>query len=168
MDIASTRDLVQVRKRLQRAGDGRTGRRARRRLVTATPTVVRRVQTAARAVEVGSSRGGTARPNTSTNLRGRIADAVKHVASADGVVIYIAGWQVGRNGSRLAQYLDTEDLPRWRVPVFASAARIEAGTVSWVTQTGQPYFYITIRAADDHYERALEGVMAKIVREICA
>jgi hypothetical protein len=168
MDMASTRDLVQVRKRLQRAGDGRTGRRARRRLVTASPTVVRRVQTAVRAVEVGSSRGGTARPDTSTNLRARIAAAIEHQGTADGVTIYVAGWQLGRNGSRLAQYLDTEDLPRWRHPVFASAARVESGAVRWVTQTGSPYFYVTIRAADGHYEQALDGVMAKIVREICS
>lgn len=168
LDVGGLRDLRQVRRKLQRASDGRVGTRARKRLVTATPAVVRRVQTAVRAVEVGSTRGGTAHPDRSTDLRGRVAAATAHSPIPTGVAIYIEGWKLGVSGSRLAQYLDTEDLPRWRHPVFETAARAAADKVAWVTQTGQPYFYVTIRAADTHYEAAIDAAMAAIAREICS
>lgn len=168
MDVSGLRELRQLSRKLQRAADGRVGTQARRRLVTATPTVVRRVQTAVRAVEVGSTRGGTAHPDRSTNLRGRVAAATESSPTPTGVAIFIAGWKLGVSGSRLAQYLDTEDLPRWRHPVFETATRAAADKVQWVTQTGQPYFYVTIRAAEPHYEAAVEAAMAAIAREICS
>jgi hypothetical protein len=168
MDVADTRELTQLARKLRRAGDGRTGTLARRRLVTATPAVVRRVQSAVRAVEVGSTRGGVAYPDRSTNLRGRVAAATEHAPIAIGVAIYVAGWKLGVNGTRLAQYLDTEDLPRWKVPVFRTEARVAADKVKWVQQTGQPYFYVTIRAAEPRYEAAVEAAMATIAREICS
>lgn len=164
MGVGDTRELRQVARRLRNAADGRIGSRARRKLVVATPTVVRRAQTAVRGVEVTSSRGGAARPNTSTALRARVAAATEHAPIPIGVAIYIAGWRLGVQGTRLAQYLDTEDLPRWRHPVFGRRERPQ----DWQTQTGQPYFYVTIRAAQPHYEAAVDAAMAAIIREICA
>lgn len=161
VDVEGSRELKQLAKKLRRAAGGRPGRLAGQKIVAATPAVKRRVQTAVRSVEVGSTRGGTARPDSSTALRARAAAAVEHSPSGTGATIFVAGWKLGVNGTRLAQYLDTEDLPRWRHPVFGHTTR-------WVTQTGQPWFYVTIRAADEHYANAVDAAGDIIVREICS
>jgi hypothetical protein len=159
--IDSTREMKQVVRRLERASGGRLGRKASRNLVQASRPVRRAIQTAVRAVEVGSSRGGTARPDTSTNLRGRIAAAVNGAAISNGVALFIEGWQLGVNGSRLAQYLDTEDLPRWRYPVFGRRS------APWQTNVGQPYFYVTIRGSEPRFRDAVEAAVDDIAEEIC-
>ena len=164
MSVQSTRELKQVSRRLKRAGDGRIQRRAGRKLVTASKPVNRQIQAAVRAVEVGSSKGGTAPPDRSTNLRGRIAAAVDSAARAGGVVIFVRGFMIGRNGSKLAQYVDTEDEPRWRHPTFGR----RNGPNDWQTNVGQPYFYVTIRAAEDDFADAVLDVLEEIAREICA
>lgn len=160
MGVAGTRELQTVTRRLERAASGTAGTRARRNLVRAAKPVVRQVRAAAKAVQVGSTRGGTARPDTSTQLRARAAAATDSAATAHGVVLFVAGWKVGPDGTRLAQYLDTEDLPRWRHPVFGH-------TAVWVTQTGAPYFYVTVRAAEPRFAAAVEDAMATTAKETC-
>lgn len=160
MKVDSTRELKQVARRLARAADGRVGVDARRRLVRSARPVVAQVKTAALAVEVESSQGGTARPDSSTNLRARVAAAIDSAATPGGVTLFVAGYKIGVNGSRLAQYLDSEDLPRWRHPVFGRR------TSAWETQTGQPFFYITIRAAEPRFAAAVESAVDKLAEEI--
>lgn len=159
MKVDATREMKQVARRLTRAGGGKVGADARRGLVRAARPVVGQVKTAALAVEVGSSRGGMARPDTSTNLRVRVAAAVDSAPTGGGVVLFVAGYKIGVNGTRLAQYLDSEDLPRWRHPVFGR-------TTTWVTQTGEPFFYITIRAAEPRFADAVGSAVDKFAEEI--
>lgn len=158
--VDGTREMKQVVKRLEKAATGTTGRTASRNLVRASQPVQRQIKAAVKAVDVGSSRGGAARPNSSTHLRARVAAAVNASAIADGVAIFIQGWMLGANGSRLAQYLDTEDLPRWRHPVFGRRAR-------WETSTGQPYFYVTIRGAEPQFADAVDDACDETAQEIC-
>lgn len=160
MKVDSTREMKQVARRLARASDGRVGTNARRRLVRAARPVVKEVKTAALAVEVESSQGGTARPDNSTNLRARVAAAVDSAATPGGVTLFVAGYKIAVNGSRLAQYLDSEDLPRWRHPVFGRR------TSAWETQKGQPFFYVTIRAAEPRFAAAVEAAVDKLAEEI--
>lgn len=162
MKVDSTREMKQVARRLARASDGRVGTDARRRLVRAARPVVKEVKTAALAVEVESSQGGTARPDNSTNLRARVAAAVDSAATPGGVTLFVAGYKIGVNGSRLAQYLDTEDRPRWRHPIFGRRDNPE----DWAEQKGQPFFYVTIRDAEPRFAAAVESAVDKLAEEI--
>lgn len=162
MKVDSTREMKQVARRLTRAGGGKVGTDARRGLVRTARPVVGQVKTAALAVEVESSQGGAARPNNSTGLRARVAAAVDSAPTGDGVVLFVAGYKIGVNGTRLAQYLDSEDLPRWRHPIFGRRNNPE----DWAEQKGQPFFYITIRAAEPRFAAAVEAAVDKLAEEI--
>lgn len=159
--VQSTSELKQVARRLETASQGQVRDRAARGIAVTARPVKTRIQAAVRAVEVGSTKGGVARPDSSTNLRGRVAAATDVAATTGGAVFFVAGYRLGVNGSRLAQYLDTEDLPRWRHPVFGRRS------APWQTQTGQPYFYVTIRAAEPQFAGAVEQACAGIAEEIC-
>lgn len=161
LKVDSTREMKQVARRFEVASRGRAGQQAARGIVRAARPVKGQIKAAVRMVEVESSQGGTARPDSSTNLRGRVAAATEVATTPGGATFFVAGYQLGVNGTRLAQYLDTEDRPRWRHPVFGRAS------APWQTQTGQPYFYVTIRAAEPQFTAAVESACAGIAEEIC-
>jgi hypothetical protein len=121
--------------------------------------VLREVQAAVRAIEVGSERGGTAPPDTSTNLRGRLAAATTVEQQGIGIRFEVHGAQVGKAGHRLAKLTDVTLAPRWRHPVFGNRK-------VWKTNVGQPWFFVTIRAAEPRFREAVLRAMATTARKI--
>lgn len=128
------------------------------------------VRAAALAVEVTSSRGGTAPPvggygpPQPRRLRGRIAGATYVSATKQGVSFRVSGKRVGRYGTALARYLDGTlgNSKRWRHPVFQNPQ----GTAPWTWEQGQPWFFVTITKNKDNFERALRRAIARMAREV--
>lgn len=111
-------------------------------------------------IEIGSSRGGTAPPNVDSGLRERLAAAVGTCDIDDGVRIEVDGSVVDPEwGARLAQLTDVERAPRWHYPVFGNRSK-------WEENLGEPWFGVTIRAAEERFENGVERVMERTANAI--
>lgn len=147
--------LRRLAKRLKAAGNAKElEKNMTRRIRKAAIPLTRDMRAAVRAVEVSSTKGGHARPDNSTNLRNRVASAIRVSTALRGIRVYVSGKAVGPYGSTLALYLDAElaFFSKWRHPVFGNKEK-------WVTQTGQPWFYVTARK---HYWRFQQEVREAI------
>lgn len=122
---------------------------------TAQP-VLNEIRAACMAVEVQSTRGGTARPSYSRGLRRRVAAATRVTVAYQGVRFGVSGGAVGPYGAALAAYLDSELAPRWRHPVFGGPA--------WTVQHGSPFFFVTIRRHADDFEDACWRAIDEVLR----
>lgn len=119
------------------------------------PTL-RAVRAAWRSIEVTSSAGGTARPDRSTGLRRRVADATRLSATKTGVRIVVNGRAVDAvYGNSLAWYLNATGRP-WRHPVF--------GRDVWAVQTGREVFFSTINARRPAFRAGIEAAMESTAR----
>lgn len=125
-------------------------RELRREIKQAGKPVVTDVRRAARAVNVTSTKGGTARPDKSTGLRDAVARATGLSITSRGIRIKISSKRLAKtHAPNLAKYLDFAPFGkfrRWRHPVF--------GKDVWVQQKGQPFFYVTIRKHTKHFRNA--------------
>lgn len=149
--------------RLRRAASGELERKLRRNLREAGRPVVAHLRTAVMAVNVTSSRGGTADPSYSRQLRQRVASAIRLSVAFQGIRFAVQGSAVGdgKYGLTLPKYLDGE-LPmykNWRHPVFGQEG-------VWEVQHGKPWFFVTIREHAADFEEACVAAINEIVMEI--
>lgn len=158
ISVRGEQELKNMARRLREAGMGQLQKELNKELREAGRPVIEEIRAAARAVHVTGDRGGAGTPKGSTRLRARVASAVRMSIAAKGIRFTVQGSAVGAYGSTLAAYLDFETAPNWRHPVFGGPA--------WSGQTGQPYFFVTIRANETRFmeacERAMETVFSKI------
>lgn len=157
--VQNTGELRRLARRFRAAAGGGLQRDLTAQITREGKPVLREVQAAVRGIDVGSERGGTAPPDTSTNLRGRLAAATDVQPQGVGVRFEVHGAQVGPYGHRLAKLSDTTLAPRWRHPVFGNR-RV------WKTNVGQPWFFVTIRAAEPRFRAAVLRAMATTARKI--
>lgn len=157
--VSHTSELSRLARRFRAAGSGGFQRDLQSHLQREGRPVLTQIRASVRSLEVGSSRGGTARPDTSTALRARLAAATDVTPRGNGVRFEVHGAQVGPYGHRLAKLTDTELAPRWRHPVFGNRR-------NWQTNTGRPWFFVTIRAAKDQFRGAVLRAMAATARKI--
>ena len=159
----SSRELEQLADRLREAGNGRRAQqRYQRAVAEVSRPIVPQLRAAVQNVRVTSSRGGMGRPDRSTNLRQRVASAIGVRGTRAGVRIHVDADQVDpQYGASLPRYLDGElqQWRRWRHPVFGHTDR-------WVSQTGSPWFFRTIRRHESRVRRAIARAMQDIAREI--
>jgi hypothetical protein len=120
------------------------------------------VQAAWRSVQVtGSSRGGTAHPDVSRGLRGRVAAASRVQATQAGVRITVDGKKVDPvYGNSLAWYLNGSGRRPWRHPVFGRTANPQ----DWQQQQGQEVFFQTLREHGPRFRAAIERAMEETAR----
>jgi hypothetical protein len=146
---------------LRAQGRGDLQRRLRAGIKDAGKPAVADVRASARAVQVTSSKGGHARPDTSTHLRERVAKATTIAVRQKGIRIKVSAKKVGPYGVVLPKYLDASlgRYQRWRHPVFGNRS-------NWVEQKGQPYFGVTIKRHAQDFRRALLDVMDDVGREL--
>jgi hypothetical protein len=156
ISVAGTGELSRLAKRFRAAADGGLQRDLTSQLTREGKPVLRQVQAAVRGIEVGSERGGG---TASTNLRGRLAAATTVEPDGTGVLFEVHGGQVGKAGHRLAKLTDVTLAPRWRHPVFGNR-RV------WKTNTGEPWFFVTIRAAENQFRGAVLRAMERTARRI--
>lgn len=162
--VGSTSELSRLAKRFRAAANGGLQRDLSVGIRREGRPVLREIKTAVRALEVGSTKGGTARPDTSTNLRGRLAAATTMDPHGVGIRFEVHGPRVHpKYGHRLAKLSDTELAPRWRHPVFQHARRERT---PWTQQTGKPWFFVTIRAAESRFRGAVLRAMEVTARKI--
>ena len=159
VQVAGTAELRRLARRFRAAAEDGLQRDLTTQLTREGRPVLRQVQSAVRAIEVGSERGGTAPPDTSTNLRGRLAAATTVEQQGTGVRYEVHGARVGKAGHRLAKLTDVTLAPRWRHPVFGNR-RV------WKTNVGQPWFFVTIRAAEPRFRSAVLRAMQRTARKI--
>ncbi len=145
---------------LKAAGAGDLRRELRKEIRQAGKPVVADVRRAVMAVNVSSSRGGTARPDRSTGLRARVARATGLSVTARGIRIRVSGRRLGKD-AKLAKYLDASlgRYTRWRHPVFGNRK-------VWAEQKGQPFFFVTIRKHTKDFRKACFDAMDKTADKI--
>lgn len=133
-------------------------RMMRRNIRTAARPVIADLRSTVLSIQVSSSRGGVARPDTDTQLRQRIARAVSVSTTRKGVRIVVPGRRIGSYGAALSKYLDTtiKGYARWRHPVF--------GHDVWAEQRGQPWFFNTINRHATDFRRAVLAAVDEIAR----
>lgn len=149
-----SRELRDAPKELQRG--------LRKEIRDAATPVVADVRRAALAVEVSSTRGGHARPDHSTGLRAAVARATGVSITTRGIRIRVSGRKLGKtHHPKLARYLDASlgRYRRWRHPVFGDRD-------TWVEQSGQPFFYSTIRRHRRDFRRACFKAMDNVAERI--
>lgn len=123
-----------------------------------------RVQAAVRSIDIGSSRDGTSPANRSTGLRARLAEATRTKDIDGGVRLEVIGAEVDPVwGWRLAKLTDTELAPRWRHPVFFNEDREHN---AWTGQTGQRWFFTTVRGDIPLYDEAMRRVVDRVAEHI--
>lgn len=162
--VQNTSELRRLARRFRAAANGGLQRDLSAGIRREGRPVLREIKSTVRALEVGSTKGGTARPDNSTNLRGRLAAATDVTPQGVGIRFEVHGPQVHpKYGHRLAKLTDTELAPRWRHPVFQHAGRERT---PWTQQTGKPWFFVTIRAAEGKFAAAVLRAMEKTARKI--
>lgn len=154
--VQGRRELHSLAIHLKAAGNPKDiSRDMRKNFREAARPVILEMRAAVMAVDVASTKGGVARPDKSTALRARTGAALRlSMAARGGVRIYISGAAIGPYGNTLALYLDSEiaRFTLWRHPVFGNKK-------NWVSQMGQPWFYVTARK---NYRRFQSGVLDAI------
>jgi hypothetical protein len=162
--VTNTAQLRTTARRFRAAANGGLQRDLSAGISREGRPVLRQIKTTVRALQIGSTKGGMGRPQGSTNLRGRLAAATTMDPHGVGVRFEVHGMRVHPKwGHRLAKLTDTELEPRWRHPVFRWAGRART---KWTEQTGQPWFFVTIRAAEDKFAAAVRRAMEKTARKI--
>jgi hypothetical protein len=159
VQVSGTGDLGRLARRFRAAADGGLQRDLTSELRREGRPVLTQIKASVRSLEVGSERGGTAPPDNSTNLRGRLAAATDVQPNGVGIRFEVHGARVGPSGHRLAKLTDTELAPRWRHPVFGNR-RV------WRTNVGRPWFFVTIRRAENQFRGAVLRAMRKTARKI--
>jgi hypothetical protein len=156
ISVSGTGEIRRLARGFRSAAGGGLQRDLTSELTREGKPVLRQVQSAVRGIEVGSERGGG---TASTNLRGRLAAATTVEPQGAGVLFEVHGSRVGEAGHRLAKLSDTTLAPRWRHPVFGNR-RV------WKTNVGQPWFFVTIRAAEGQFRAAVLRAMQRTARKI--
>lgn len=146
---------------LKAAGRGDLKKRLRREIRDAGKPVVRDVARAALASGFTSTRGGTARPDTSTNLRSRVAKATQLSVTQRGIRIKVNERKLGPYGASMPRYLDgtLRNYRRLRHPVFGNRD-------VWVAQSGTGFFFETINRHSADFRRAIFGAMDATISEL--
>jgi hypothetical protein len=135
--------------------------KARRNIQTASAPVITALRSAVMSVQVESSRGGVAPPVRDRGLRQAVARALTVNVTSTGVRISVNAGQVDpKYGHSLPKYLDADlsRYQRWAHPVFGGSV--------WVTQTGQPWFFVTISRHARTYEQAVLDAIDETIREL--
>lgn len=152
--------LQRLSDELEAAGRGDLVRKMRRHIRVAANPVMADLRRAVMHVEVASSKNGMARPHADTQLRARIARAIEVRTTRRGIKLVVNARKVGAYGETLPKYLDATITMyrRWRVRVF--------GRDIWVTQYGQPWWFVTITQRAPTIRRAVLQGLDEFAREL--
>ena len=147
-------------RRLREAGAGKLQRDLTKAVRKEGGPALAAVRQAWLGVEVSSSKGGTAPPDTSTSLRARTARATRIQVQQRGIRISVNNARVDPKYPSLVFYLNAMPSGRdWRHPVFGNRE-------VWVAQRGQEVFYPTLRRFAPQWRKAIMRVMEETAREI--
>lgn len=150
-------------RRLKEAGRGDLQRRLSRAIRREGQAALADARAAWMTVDVTSSRGGTARPDTSTGLRSRVAAATRVQVLQTGTRITVAGRKVDPRYPSLPWYLN--GFPRrrgWRHPVFGRRDNPN----DWQSQKGEEVFFQSMQRHVPAWRAATVRVVDDIAREI--
>ena len=153
-------DFRRLARDFGQAARGELQRRLRQHIYQTSIPILNELRAAVMGVHVTSSKGGMGSPPHTTNLRRRVAAALRITVAYAGVRIGAAESQIGPSGAALAKYLDAElpEFRRWRHPVFGGPA--------WETQFGKPWFFETIRNHQDEFEEACYRAVGDVLRDL--
>lgn len=167
-DVQGFQRLQELRARIKEAGDSGMNRKFRSNVRKAGQPVVANLQAKVMTVKVTSSRGGKAPPDRSTGLRARTASTIKISQTRNGIRIVVSAKKFGLYGVTLPRYLDAElaKWTRWRYPVFWKGQMGTAPSSRIKQQTGQHWFFATIRKDGPAFEKAVDDVMDETEREL--
>lgn len=147
-------------RRLREAGRRDLQRKLTRSIRAEGGPALSAVRAAWLTVDVGSSRGGTARPDTSTSLRQRVARATRIQVLQSGIRISVNGRRVDPKYPSLVFYLNGFPRTRaWRHPVFGNK-------LVWTAQKGEEVFYPTLREFTPAWRAGIKRAMEETAAEI--
>jgi hypothetical protein len=145
-------------RRLRQAGQGELQRKLTRAIRKEGGPALAAVRQAWLGVEVSSSKGGTAPPDTATGLRRRVAAATRIQVQQRGIRISVNSARI--DPPSLVFYLNGFPAKRdWRHPVFGNRE-------VWVAQRGQEVFAPTLRRFAPQWRKAIMQAMEETAREI--
>ena len=156
----------EVARRLRKAGRGDLQRELTKAVRKEGQPALAAVRAAWLTVDVTSSRGGTARPDTSTGLRRRVARATKMRIRQNGITLYVDAKRVDPNYPTLVTYLN--GFPRrrpWRHPVFAPKGTGRADW-AWTAQRGEEVFWPTANEHRPQWRAGVEAATDRFLREL--
>jgi hypothetical protein len=161
VSVDGAQRLKRLSRDLRGAANGDLRRELRRQIRDAGRPVVADVRAAALRVEVESSKGGHVDPDKSTGLRRAVAGATGLSVTANGIRIRVSSARLGKtHPPKLARYLDASfRYKRWRHPVFGNRD-------VWVEQTGEPFFFATIRKHTATFRKACLDAMEDVAQKI--
>lgn len=150
----------EVARRLRKAGRGDLQRELTKAVRKEGAPALAAVRAAWLTVDVESSQGGTARPDTATGLRRRVARATRISVRQNGITISVSGKRVDPKYPSLAHYLNGFPRKRaWRHPVFGNR-------LNWTAQRGQEVFWPTLNEHRPRWRKAVEAAMDRFVAEL--
>jgi len=150
---ADWHEYTRLSRALKEAGRGDLQRELRREIRSAGQPAL----TAARSAVMGVDFSGG--PAGSTGLRGRIAAATRLQVLGSGIRFSVQNAKVDpQYGERLVMGSEGKT---WRHPLFGNRER-------WYPQTGQPWFYPTLRSHGPEFRRAALRAMRKIMAKIAS
>lgn len=159
VSVQGAKRLDRLSKNLKQAGRRDLQRELRREIRAEGKPVVTELRRAVMGVDVSSSEGGTAPPDTSTGLRAKVAKATGLSVTAKGIRFRVSGKRLG-DFPGAAKYLEAVGrYARWRHPVFGNRD-------AWVEQSGEPWFYPTIRKNAGAFRHACHRAMEKTALKI--
>lgn len=161
LSVKGAEQFRDLSKALRKAGRGDLKRNLTRNIRRAGRPVEADLRAAVMSVQVSSSKGGTARPDTSTGLRARTARAIGTSVTQNGIRLRVNEKKVGPYGRSLPRYLDGSiaKYSRWRHPVFGRPT-------AWAEQSGSAWFFSTIRSRVGTFRRAVLDAMDDTTREL--
>ncbi|HEX6668259.1 MAG TPA: hypothetical protein VF061_01800 [Gemmatimonadales bacterium] len=169
MKAGGANKFREVSRRLRKAGRGDLQRELTKAVRKEGAPALAAVKAAWLGVQVESldpDRGGTARPDTSTGLRRRVARATRMRVRQNGITIVVEGRRVDPEYPTLATYLN--GFPRrrpWRHPVFGTGKR-GSWQGAWAAQRGQEVFWPTLNEFRPQWRRGIEGATNRFVAEL--
>lgn len=154
---AQFQEYQRLSKALRQAARGDLQKDLRRQIRLAGQPALAAARLAAQGIDMTSTRGGVAPPDTATGLRSRLARATKLSVTAGGIRFQVREAQVDpRYGAVLTA---GSEGARWRHPVFGNRR-------AWTAQTGSPWFYPTLRSYGPAFRRAAERAMRDTMNKI--
>jgi hypothetical protein len=165
--------LKELQHRIKEAGDSGMRRKFRKEIRQAGGPTVAKLRAAVVGVKVSSldkpsiTRHGRHRGPRSSGLRARVARSIGISQTRKGIRIRASARKVGDYGITLPRYLDAglTRFKRWRHPVFWRDMN-SAPPTRVTQQTGQPWFFVTIRSDYGRFRGAVEQVMEQTKREL--
>lgn len=163
--IENAEEFKRLVRALKDAGRGDLQRQMTREIRRAGTPAMQAAQRRFRTVDVRMvDPPGPGSGAKSTRLRERVANATRISVLGRGISIRVEPKRVDNRYGRALTY-GIDGLGRWRHPVHANP-NLDKSEWTWVEQTGQEVFYVTLKRYHNRWQKAVVDAMEQTKRQI--